>query len=141
MSLSKDSLRTFLSIHLVAIALGGINPTALFAQSKKTASRPAPTPSRQHRVARATARTHIAAPLPEPSAPLPLTLEQARETALANNRQLQLGHLNLAEKQLAASAAAKDYFPKAVAFGTYLHFNDDLGTVLATRDRSLGGAT
>ena len=47
----------------------------------------------------------------------------------------------MAEKQLAASAATKDYFPKVVAFATYLHFNEDLGSVLATRDRSLGGAT
>ncbi len=82
------------------------------------------------------------APAPAPAATsLHLTLEQARETALANNRQLQLGQLNLAEKQLAAAAATKDYFPKLLGSAAYLRFNDDLGSVVATRERTLGGAT
>src|SRR5262249_39238810 len=70
-----------------------------------------------------------------------LSLDDARGLALANNKKLQLGQLNLREKQIAARAATKDYFPKILGSATYLHFNDPLGTVIATQPRQLGGAT
>jgi outer membrane protein TolC len=72
---------------------------------------------------------------------VPLTLEQARGLALANNKKLQLGRMNVQEKQIAARAAFKDYFPKILGSATFLHFNDPLGTVVATNGRQLGGAT
>src|SRR5206468_3638881 len=62
-----------------------------------------------------------------------LTLEEAKERALANNQQLQLGRMNLAEKQLGVSAAKRDYLPKILGSAAFIHFNDDLGTVVATR--------
>ncbi|MFL5327564.1 MAG: TolC family protein [Gemmataceae bacterium] len=83
-------------------------------------------------------------PTPHPPSSPPhamtLSLEQAKDLALANNKQLELGRLNVQEKQIAISAAKTDYLPKLLGSATYLHFNNDLGTVVATRDRALGGA-
>jgi outer membrane protein TolC len=70
-----------------------------------------------------------------------LTLEEVRELALANNKELQLGRLNIEEKQIAISAATRDYFPKVIGFAYYAHFNDDLGTVFATRTHHFAGFT
>jgi outer membrane protein TolC len=139
--LPTELQRTAFSIQLVAFALLNVLAGPLFAQPPNGARTPATGKAGQHRVARINEREQRAAPMPAASSPLRLTIEQARETALANNRQLQLGQLNLAEKQLAASAATKDYFPKLLGAAAYLHFNDDLGSVLASRERSLGGAT
>lgn len=61
-----------------------------------------------------------------------LTLEDARQLAMANNTQLQLGRLNVEEKQIAIRAAQTDYLPKILGSAAYLHFNDNLGTVLTT---------
>jgi hypothetical protein len=55
-----------------------------------------------------------------------LTLEQAKELALTNNKQLQLGQLNVQEKQIAVSAAKRDYFPKVLGLASYLHFDEPL---------------
>ena len=60
--------------------------------------------------------------------------------ALDNNKQLQLARLNIDEKEYVKRAARSNYFPQVLGVGYYLHFNENLGTVLATRDRS-GGAT
>src|SRR5262249_33671547 len=62
-----------------------------------------------------------------------LTLDEARQLALANNKSLALAHLNVDEKSHAASAASKDYFPKLMGSETYFHFDNPLGTVLTTR--------
>jgi outer membrane protein len=70
-----------------------------------------------------------------------LSLDDARGLALANNKKLQLGRMNLEEKQIAARAATKDYFPKILGSATFLHFTDPLGTIVATQTRTLGGAT
>jgi outer membrane protein TolC len=78
-------------------------------------------------------------PLPHP--PQHLTLEEARSLALANNKLLQAGRLDLKSKRIAVDAARTDYFPKLLAIGAYLHFNENLGTVVATRGRQLGGTT
>ena len=54
------------------------------------------------------AQQQPAAISPSPNAPATLTrltLEQAREMALANNKKLQLGRMNLDEKGVAVSAA------------------------------------
>jgi outer membrane protein TolC len=65
---------------------------------------------------------------------LHLTLEEAQQLALANNTKLNLARLNVREKQIAVAAARTDFFPKLLGLATYVHFNDDLGTVL-TLDR------
>src|SRR6266705_2910821 len=62
-----------------------------------------------------------------------LTLEDARQLALAQNKELVLGRLNVAQLQHATEAARKDYFPKVLGSETYFHFNHDLGTVLTVR--------
>jgi outer membrane protein TolC len=61
-----------------------------------------------------------------------LTLEEARQLALANNKALALAHLNIDEKLYATSAATKDYYPKILGSVTYFHFDNPLGTVLTT---------
>jgi X-X-X-Leu-X-X-Gly heptad repeat protein len=58
-----------------------------------------------------------------------LTLEDARQLALANNTQLQLGRLNVEEKRIAIRAAQTDYLPKILGSAAYVHFNDNLGMV------------
>ena len=67
-----------------------------------------------------------------------LTLEEARQLALTNNKALALGRLNVEQLQHATNAARKDYFPKVLGSETYFHFNHDLGSVLTLRRGRLG---
>jgi outer membrane protein TolC len=92
-------------------------------------------------------RSPLSAQSPQPPAALPalaspvyrLTLEQARDRALTNNKALILARLNADEKALATSAAKRDYFPKFLASDTYFHFDRPLGTVLTTPSGPSGG--
>ena len=68
-----------------------------------------------------------------------LTLDEAKQRALANNKLLNLAALNAQSKAFAVKAAQADYFPKVIGSAVYLHFNDDLGTVLATQGRTISG--
>jgi outer membrane protein TolC len=70
-----------------------------------------------------------ATPLPGPTV-RKLTLEEARQLALANNKALNLARINVQEKQLGTAAAKTDYYPKILGSVTYFHFNDDLGTLV-----------
>jgi outer membrane protein len=67
-----------------------------------------------------------------------LTLEEARQLALANNKALALARLNVEEKGHVANAAAKDFFPKLIGNVTYFHFNEDLGSVVTVQKGRLG---
>jgi outer membrane protein TolC len=67
-----------------------------------------------------------------------LTLSEAQELALRNNKALALARLNVAEKGQATAAARKDYFPKVIGTDTYFHFNDDLGSVVTFQKGKLG---
>jgi outer membrane protein len=82
-------------------------------------------------------------PSPAPAAAGPtvrrLTLEEARQLALGNNKALALARLNVEEKQHATAAAGKDYFPKVLGNVTYFHFNDNLGTVVTVQTRGRFG--
>ena len=89
----------------------------------------------------ALAAQEVPAPEASPPAAHRLTLEQARDLALANNKQLQLGRLNIQGKQIAVRAEARDYFPKVLGTGAYLRFDEPLGTVVTTPGRQLGGQT
>ena len=86
-----------------------------------------------------------AAILPEPAARAPvattlrLTLEQARQQALANSKLLKLAALNVQSKGHATSAARADFFPKIVGNTVYLHFSDALGKVITTQGRPILG--
>jgi outer membrane protein TolC len=70
---------------------------------------------------------------------LHLTLEDAKQRALANNKLLNLAGMNAQSKAFAIKAAQADYFPKISATALYLHFNDNLGTVLSTQGRTVSG--
>jgi outer membrane protein TolC len=66
-------------------------------------------------------------------------LEEAKQRALANNKLLNLASLNAESKAYAVRAARADYFPKVSGNVLYLHFNDDLGTVLTAGGRTVSG--
>jgi outer membrane protein len=72
-------------------------------------------------------------------ATLRLTLDDARQRILANNKLLKLAALNVQGKGHATSAARSDYFPKIVGNVVYLHFSDPLGSVVTTRGRPILG--
>jgi outer membrane protein TolC len=59
-----------------------------------------------------------------------LTLEDARNLAVASNKSIALAQLNVIEKQHVANAARKDYLPKALGNVAYFRFNQDLGSVV-----------
>jgi outer membrane protein TolC len=77
-----------------------------------------------------------------PAPPVPparrLTLEEAKQLALADNKSLALAHLSIEEKRHIKAAAWKDYFPKVLGNVTYLRFNDNLGSVLTVPSHGLG---
>lgn len=67
-----------------------------------------------------------------------LTLADAKQMALGNNKGLALARLNVAEKGQATTAARKDYFPKLMGSDTYFRFNDNLGSVVTVQKGALG---
>ena len=74
----------------------------------------------------------------EPGAFRHLTLEEAKQLAAGNNKSIALAQLNVLEKQHVARAAGKDYFPKALGNVSYMHFNQDLGSVVTIERGKLG---
>src|SRR5947209_13828618 len=80
-----------------------------------------------------------AAPANAPPAVVHITLDEAKQRALANNKLLNLAALNAQSKAFAVKAVQADYFPKVIGTAVYLHFNDDLGTVLTTQGRTVSG--
>jgi outer membrane protein TolC len=76
---------------------------------------------------------------PAPPGAVRLTLEEAKQRAIASNKLLNIAGLNAEAKEYAIRAARADYFPKVSATAMYFHFNNDLGTVLATQGRSVSG--
>src|SRR5262249_22171427 len=65
--------------------------------------------------------------------------EEAKERALKNSKLLGIGALNVEAKGYAVKAVQADYFPKVTGSALYLHFQDDLGTVLTGGGRSVSG--
>jgi outer membrane protein TolC len=70
---------------------------------------------------------------------LRLTLDEVKQRVLADNKLLRLAALNVQSKGYATRAAQSLYFPQIVGQSVYMHFNDDLGTVLTTPGRSVHG--
>jgi outer membrane protein TolC len=68
-----------------------------------------------------------------------LTLEEAKERALNASKLLTMASLNVESKAFAVKAVQADYFPKVTGTALYLHFQDELGTVLATTGRKVQG--
>ena len=58
---------------------------------------------------------------------------------MANNKLLNIGTLNVQSKEFAIKAARADYFPKVTGTVMYLHFQNDLGSVLSTQGRTVSG--
>jgi outer membrane protein TolC len=80
------------------------------------------------------------APLPAGAPPVfHITLEEAKHRALANNKLLNIGSLNVQSKAFAVRAAQADYFPKVIGSVIYMHFSDPLGEVLTGGGRSISG--
>jgi outer membrane protein TolC len=67
-----------------------------------------------------------------------LTLAEARDLALRNNKALELARLNVSEKGYAARAARKDYLPKLMGTDSYFHFNQPLGSVVTVQQGRRG---
>src|SRR5437870_2270872 len=59
-----------------------------------------------------------------------LTLEEAKERALASNKLLNLAGLNVEAKGYAIRAMKANYFPQVAGALIYMHFQDDLGSVI-----------
>jgi len=80
-------------------------------------------------------------PMAENSPPgsMRLTLEEAKQRALANNKLLNLAALNVEAKGFAIRAAKANYFPQISGSVLYAHFNDDLGTVITGGGRMVTG--
>ena len=67
-----------------------------------------------------------------------LTLDEARNLAVACNKSIALAQLNVIEKQHVTNGARKDYLPKVLGSVTYLHFNEDLGSVVTVETGKRG---
>jgi outer membrane protein TolC len=67
-----------------------------------------------------------------------LTLEEARQLALANNKSLELARLNVGEKEHATRAASRDYLPKVLGTVDWFHFDSPLGQVVVTAPGTRG---
>src|SRR5262245_53385791 len=76
---------------------------------------------------------------PNSEARVRITLEEAKQRALANSKLLNLATLNVESKDFAIRAAKADYFPKITGSVFYFHFNDDLGTVITGGGRTVRG--
>jgi outer membrane protein TolC len=61
------------------------------------------------------------------------TLQEAKERAIACNKLLNLASMNVKGKEFATRAMQANYLPQIGWLGQYLHFNEDLGTVVTTR--------
>ena len=79
------------------------------------------------------------APTNIPPAHLRITLEETKQRVLANNKLLNLGALNVEAKGYAIRAAKANYFPQISGSVLYMHFNDDLGTVITGGGRTVTG--
>src|SRR5207245_3497840 len=69
----------------------------------------------------------------------PLTLDDIKQRILSNNKLLELAALNVESKGYAVRAMQANYFPQIIGQSVYVHFNDDLGTVLTTPGRTVTG--
>jgi outer membrane protein len=116
--MNKRTRSALLSVSLAALCLAGIAAVPVAAQDP-----PAP----------------VALPANGPPALLRITLDEAKQRALANNKLLNLASMNAESKAYAIKAMQSDYFPKVIGTAMYMHFDDDLGTVLATRGRHVTG--
>jgi outer membrane protein TolC len=115
-------------------------PASPFAVVQAPTPAPRPSPSLVQRAADATP-TATGAPTQVVAAPatLHLTLDEAKQRVLSDNKLLHLAALNVQSKGYAVRAVQANYFPQIIGQSVYVHFNDDLGTVLTTPGRHVVG--
>ena len=77
-------------------------------------------------------------PLVPPQAVYHLTLEDAKQRALATSKGLGLANLAIGEKGEVTAAARTDYLPKLLGNVTYFHFDSNLGAVNTIRTGQRG---
>jgi outer membrane protein len=70
---------------------------------------------------------------------LRLTLDEVKQRVLSDNKLLQMAALNVHSKGNAARAMRSSYFPQVIGQSIFMHFNDNLGTVLSTPGRTVTG--
>jgi outer membrane protein TolC len=119
--MTRAKRNTLLGASLAALCLAGLAAVPAPAQDN-----PPPRPTLGFAPAETLAVVH-------------LTLEEAKQRALSNSKLLNMAALNADSKGYAVRAAQSDYFPKVIGTALYMHFNDDLGSVLTTRTRSITG--
>ncbi len=108
--------RALLSVLLIGLCLGALTASPATAQE---------------------GRAQVVQQLNVPGASKRLTLEEAKQLAISNNKLINLAVLNVEAKSYAIKVARADYFPKVSANALYFHFNDDLGSVLTVSSRSI----
>jgi len=77
-----------------------------------------------------------AVPASSPPAVVHLTLAEAKQRALSSSKLLSLAAMNAHSKAFAIKAMRADYFPKISANALFVHFSDDLGSVLTINGRA-----
>jgi outer membrane protein TolC len=92
---------------------------------------PAHAPAAQHGPA-------LLGPVPVAPEVRRLTLEEAKQLALGNNKALALARLNVQEKRYATAAAGRLYFPQVLGSADYFHFDRPLGNVVVSAPGTLG---
>ena len=106
----------WLTLELISIYVGFLSPSQLWAQGLPVPGSPTDEVT---------------------SATKHLTLEEAKERALATSKLLNLAALNAESKAYAIKAARADYFPKVMGNVFYFHFDNNLGNVLTVQGRTL----
>jgi outer membrane protein TolC len=78
-------------------------------------------------------------PAGAPPAAVRLTLEEAKQRALASNKLLDAAGLNVRAKRFAVKAVQAHYLPLVTGTAMYLHYSDQLGSVLSTQNKTVTG--
>jgi outer membrane protein TolC len=84
-------------------------------------------------------RTNSVTPANVPAPVMRLTLEEAKQRILGNNKLLHLAAMNVRSKEYATRAVQANYFPQIVGTAVYFHFNDQLGSVATFGGRTFRG--
>jgi outer membrane protein TolC len=129
-----------------------VHPAALTPDAERIGTRDEETPPVRklpthpratHALIALTLTALVTAPLAAQGPPAPpvmrLTLDEAKQRALASSKLLNLAALNVESKGFAIRAAKADYFPKITGSAMYFHFSDDLGTVITGGGRVVSG--
>jgi outer membrane protein TolC len=130
--MASVSRMLILSPALAALAAAALPASPAAAQAPRPVVRPA-TETMDALPALAAAPQHA------PPAVMRLTLEEAKQRAVSNSKLLGAAAHNVDSKGYAVRAMRADYFPKVIGTELYMHFNDDLGSVLTVGRKTTRG--